>query len=64
MTRIITVVSFAVLATGCVSTQHSTTPDEQHQAAKTQYYDTLNRAAFAAVDADLEHAPGKESDRR
>ena len=62
MNRILTVIAAVVFVSGCSSMQlgGTTTPAERHQAAKTEYYQDLNRGHFSAlneVDAESGRAP-------
>lgn len=65
MNKTLTVITLAAIVSGCSSMQHvsTMTPAEQHQAAKTQYYEELNQRqhrdnilAIAAIDTKLERA--------
>ena len=42
MNKALTLIAVAIFVTGCASTDHNVPMAEQHQAAKTQYYDDLN----------------------
>lgn len=63
MNKILTVITVTAIVSGCSSMQHASTmtPADQHQAAKTQYYEDLNQHqyhdrihAIAEVDTKLE----------
>ena len=43
MNKALTLITAAILVSGCASTDYARTTAERHQAAKTQYYEVLNQ---------------------
>ncbi len=43
MNKALTLITAAILVSGCASTDYARTTEAQHQAAKTQYYQELNQ---------------------
>ena len=57
MNKTITLITLAILVSGCASTDYAPITEERHQAAKAKYYENLNRGGFDAqeeVDAESE----------
>ncbi len=60
MKKTLTLITVAILVSGCSSTDYARTTEDRHQAAKTKYYENLNQDrvnARAEVDAITERAP-------
>ncbi len=43
MNKALTIIAVAIIVSGCSSTDYAMTPEDRHQAAKTQYYQQLNQ---------------------
>ena len=50
MNKTITLITIAILVSGCASTDYARITEEQHQAAKTKYYENINLGRFNAQD--------------
>ena len=60
MNKTLTLITVAILVSGCSSTDYALTTEERHQAAKTKYYENLNQGgviARAEVEAKTERVP-------
>lgn len=60
MNKTLTLITAAILVSGCSSTDYARIPEERHQAAKTKYYENLNQGHVSArteVDARTKRAP-------
>ena len=50
MNKTITLITIAILVSGCASTDYARITEEQHQAAKTKYYESINQGRFNALN--------------
>ena len=55
MNKTITLITIAILVSGCASTDYAPITEERHQAAKSKYYENINQGRFnAQAEADAE----------